>query len=46
MNFDKFTQIDNNCPMTKQVLNYNDAGTDTYTTDWVYLVVGEGGVIK
>ena len=46
MNFEKFTQIDNNCPMTKQVLNFPDAGTYTSTTDWVDLVLGEGGVIK
>ena len=44
LDFDKFTRIDNTCSTTKS-LNDADAGTGTSTTDWVDLVVGEGGVI-
>ena len=45
LDFAKFTRIDNTCPTTSQALNDPDAGTGTSTTDWVDLVVGEGGVI-
>lgn len=43
LDFDKFTRIDNTCPAGNS-LNDADAGTGTSTTDWVDLVVGEGGV--
>lgn len=45
LDFSKFTRIDNTCPTTSQALNDPDAGTGTSTTDWIDLVVGEGGVI-
>lgn len=45
LDFDKFTRIDNTCPTTTKSLNDASAGTGTSTTDWVDLVVGEGGVI-
>lgn len=45
LDFDKFTRIDNTCPTTTQALNDPNAGTGTSTTDWVDLVIGEGGVI-
>ena len=45
LNFGDFTRIDNTCPTTSQALNDPDAGTGTSTTDWIDLVVGEGGVI-
>lgn len=45
LDFAKFTRIDNTCPTTSQALNDPDAGTGTSTTDWIDLVVGEGGVI-
>mmetsp|Transcript_5152 Transcript_5152/g.7834 ORF Transcript_5152/g.7834 Transcript_5152/m.7834 type:complete len:407 (-) Transcript_5152:62-1282(-) len=44
LDFDKFTRIDNTCP-TGNALNDAAAGTGTSTTDWVDLVIGEGGVI-
>lgn len=44
LDFDAFTPIDNTCP-TGNALNDAQAGTGTSTTDWVDLVVGEGGVI-
>jgi hypothetical protein len=44
LNFDDFTMIDNTCP-TGDSLNNASAGTGTSTTDWVDLVIGEGGVI-
>ena len=44
LDFDKFTHIDNTCPADGS-LNDAAAGTGTSTTDWVDLVVGEGGVI-
>ena len=44
LDFDKYTRIDNTCP-AGEPLNDSDAGTGTSTTDWVDLVVGEGGVI-
>jgi VDE lipocalin domain len=43
LDFDTFTRIDNTCPAGNS-LNDADAGTGTSTTDWVDLVVGEGGV--
>ena len=46
MKFDEFTHINNTCPVTKQALKSTDAGTGTFTTNWVDLVVGEGGVIN
>ena len=45
LDFGKFTRIDNTCPTTTKSLNDAAAGTGTSTTDWVDLVVGEGGVI-
>jgi len=45
IDFDKFTRIDNTCPTERASLNDDSAGTGTSTTDWVDLVVGEGGVI-
>jgi hypothetical protein len=45
LDFDKFTRIDNTCPTSTKSLNDASAGTGTSTTDWVDLVVGEGGVI-
>lgn len=45
LDFDKFTRIDNACPTGEGSLNDASAGTGTSTTDWVDLVVGEGGVI-
>jgi len=44
LNFDDFTVIDNTCP-AGEPLNDAAAGTGTSTTDWIDLVVGEGGVI-
>lgn len=44
LDFDKFTRIDNTCPVGNS-LNDASAGTGTSTTDWVDLVIGEGGVI-
>lgn len=44
LNFDDFTMIDNTCPAGES-LNDAAAGTGTSTTDWVDLVIGEGGVI-
>ncbi|KAL7514671.1 hypothetical protein ACHAXN_011903 [Cyclotella atomus] len=45
LNFDEFTRIDNTCPTEQKSLNDASAGTGTSTTDWVDLVIGEGGVI-
>jgi len=45
LDFDKFTRIDNTCSTASKSLNDASAGTGTSTTDWVDLVVGEGGVI-
>lgn len=45
LDFDKYTRIDNTCPTTRKSLNDETAGTGTSTTDWIDLVVGEGGVI-
>lgn len=44
LDFDKFTRIDNTCK-PGNALNDDQAGTGTSTTDWIDLVVGEGGVI-
>jgi hypothetical protein len=44
LDFDKFTRIDNTCK-PGNALNDDAAGTGTLTTDWIDLVVGEGGVI-
>jgi VDE lipocalin domain len=44
LNFDDFAVIDNTCP-AGEPLNDAAAGTGTATTDWVDLVIGEGGVI-
>ena len=44
LDFDQFTRIDNTCPVGNS-LNDAEAGTGTSTTDWVDLVIGEGGVI-
>lgn len=45
LDFDKFTRIDNTCSKERASLNDESAGTGTSTTDWVDLVIGEGGVI-
>ncbi len=45
LDFDSFTRIDNTCPVTSKALNDPTAGTGTSTSDWIDLVVGEGGVI-
>jgi len=45
LDFGKFTKINNSCPTEAKALNDPDAGKGTSTTDWVDLVVGEGGVI-
>ncbi|KAL7573785.1 hypothetical protein ACA910_007814 [Epithemia clementina (nom. ined.)] len=44
LDFDQFTRIDNTCP-AGYALNNEAAGTGTSTTDWIDLVIGEGGVI-
>lgn len=44
LDFSEFQRIDNTCP-TGDSLNDIDAGTGTSTSDWINLVVGEGGVI-
>ena len=44
LDFDAFTPIDNTCPAGNS-LNDAQAGTGTSTTDWIDLVIGEGGVI-
>uniref|UniRef100_A0A7S3P6I1 VDE lipocalin domain-containing protein n=1 Tax=Amphora coffeiformis TaxID=265554 RepID=A0A7S3P6I1_9STRA len=44
LDFGSFTRIDNTCPAGAS-LNDAEAGTGTSTTDWIDLVVGEGGVI-
>lgn len=45
LDFNKFTRIDNTCSTSEKALNDVSAGTGTSTTDWVNLVVGEGGVV-
>lgn len=45
LDFDKYTRIDNTCPTDREALNDSQAGTGTSTTDWIDLVVGEGGVV-
>jgi len=45
LDFDKFTRIDNTCTIATKSLNDASAGTGTSTTDWIDLVIGEGGVI-
>lgn len=44
LDFNEFKRIDNTCPSGSS-LNDAGAGTGTSTTDWIDLVVGEGGVI-
>jgi len=44
LNWDDYFRIDNTCPVGEP-LNDSKAGTGTSTTDWIDLVVGEGGVI-
>lgn len=44
LDFNEFKRIDNTCPAGSS-LNDAGAGTGTSTTDWIDLVVGEGGVI-
>lgn len=44
LDYDSFTRIDNTCPGGAS-LNDAEAGTGTSTTDWIDLVVGEGGVV-
>jgi hypothetical protein len=45
LNFDDYQKIDNTCPTERGALNNDAAGTGTSTTDWIDLVIGEGGVI-
>ena len=45
IDFKDFTRIDNTCSTDTLALNDEKAGTGTSTTDWIDLVVGEGGVI-
>jgi len=45
LDFDKFQRVDNTCPTNRKSLNDASAGTGTSTTEWIDLVVGEGGVI-
>jgi hypothetical protein len=45
LDFKDFTKIDNTCPTDRAALNDDQAGTGTSTTDWIDLVIGEGGVI-
>jgi len=45
LDFDKFTRINNSCPSDSKPLNDSNAGIGTSTTDWIDLVIGEGGVI-
>ncbi len=45
LDFGKFTRIDNTCPTNIKSLNDAATGTGTSTTDWIDLVVGEGGVV-
>ena len=45
LDFNQFTRIDNTCRTDAKPLNDSAAGTGTSTTDWINLVVGEGGVI-
>lgn len=45
LNFDQFTRIDNTCRTDSKALNDALAGTGTSTTDWINLIVGEGGII-
>lgn len=44
LNWDDYFRIDNTCP-AGNALNDAKAGTGTSTSDWIDLVVGEGGVI-
>ena len=44
LNWDDYQRIDNSCP-AGDALNDAEAGTGTSTSDWIDLVVGEGGVI-
>ena len=44
LNFDDFSRIDNTCP-AGEALNDAAAGTGTSATDWLDLVMGDGGVI-
>jgi len=44
LNFNDFSVIDNSCP-AGEPLNNVAAGVGTSTTDWIDLVIGEGGVI-
>ena len=45
LDFNQFTRIDNACPTNKKALNDASAGTGTSSTDWINLIIGEGGVI-
>jgi hypothetical protein len=44
LDFDQFTRIDNTCP-AGEPLNDSSAGMGTSPSDWINLVIGEGGVI-
>jgi hypothetical protein len=44
LDFNAFTRIDNTCS-AGEALNDAEAGTGTSTTDWIDLVIGEGGVV-
>ena len=45
LDFNQYSKIDNTCPTERGALNDESAGLGTSTTDWINLVVGEGGVI-
>ena len=45
LDFNDYSRINNMCPTDTLALNDDKAGTGTSTTDWINLVVGEGGVI-
>ena len=45
IDFKDFTRIDNTCSTEMPSLNDEQAGTGTSTTDWIDLLVGEGGVV-
>lgn len=45
LDFKDFTRINNICSTERPALNDEQAGTGTSTTDWIDLVVGEGGVV-
>jgi len=45
LDFNKFQHIDNTCQTSAKPLNDASASMGTSTTDWINLVIGEGGVV-